>query len=50
MNASGQVTGTSRTADGDTHAFLWDGTTMLDLGTLGRHGLVAGAPSTPRGR
>ena len=34
INASGQATGTSITADGETHAFLWDGTTMLDLGTL----------------
>ena len=24
------------TADGGAHAFLWDGTTLLDLGTLGR--------------
>ena len=35
LNASGQVTGYSDTAEGDTHAFLWDGTTMQDLGTLG---------------
>jgi probable HAF family extracellular repeat protein len=32
---SGQVTGYSNATDGNDHAFLWDGTTMLDLGTLG---------------
>jgi len=32
MNASGQVTGRSTTAGGETHAFLWNGTTMLDFG------------------
>jgi probable HAF family extracellular repeat protein len=35
LNASGQVTGSSTTAGGETHAFLWDGTRMVDLGTLG---------------
>ena len=36
INDSGQVTGCADTAgDGTVHAFLWDGTTMLDLGTLG---------------
>ena len=35
INASGQVTGYADTAGGDTHAFLWDGTRMQDLGTLG---------------
>jgi probable HAF family extracellular repeat protein len=38
MNASGQVTGRASTADptaGEFHAFLWDGTTLRDLGTLG---------------
>jgi probable HAF family extracellular repeat protein len=34
LNASGQVTGWAYTADGHSHAFLWDGTTMQDLGTL----------------
>jgi len=28
------VTGEADTADGERHAFLWDGTTMRDLGTL----------------
>jgi probable HAF family extracellular repeat protein len=35
LNESGQVTGVSATASGAQHAFLWNGTTMLDLGTLG---------------
>ena len=36
INDSGQVTGTSfTTGDAAVRAFLWDGTTMLDLGTLG---------------
>jgi probable HAF family extracellular repeat protein len=49
LNASGQATGFSTTADGETHAFLWDGTTMRDLGTLGAR--TAGAlTSTTRGR
>ena len=35
INASGQVTGISDTADdGAVHAFLWDGTTMQDLNAL----------------
>lgn len=35
INASGQVTGSSRTAGSANHAFLWKGTSMADLGTLG---------------
>jgi probable HAF family extracellular repeat protein len=37
LNATGQVVGTSRTAGGADHAFLWDPTSrrMVDLGTLG---------------
>ncbi len=31
INESGQVTGTALTANGDHHAFLWDGATMQDL-------------------
>ena len=57
LNASGQVTGTSATAGGEAHAFLWDGTTMQDLGTLGGtysdgvaindSGQVTGSPTRP---
>jgi probable HAF family extracellular repeat protein len=33
LNASGQATGSSTRADGEAHAFLWDGTTMRDPGS-----------------
>ena len=35
LNDAGQVVGWSLTADGNTHAFLHDGTSLQDLGTLG---------------
>ncbi len=35
INDSGQVVGHSRTSNGQIHAFLSDGSTMTDLGTLG---------------
>jgi probable HAF family extracellular repeat protein/uncharacterized repeat protein (TIGR03803 family) len=35
LNASGQVSGSSATADGASHAFLYSAGTMTDLGTLG---------------
>ena len=57
INASGQVTGTATTTGGLQHAFLWDGTTMVDLGTLGgtysepsainASGQVTGVAATP---
>jgi probable HAF family extracellular repeat protein len=41
INAGGQVVGGADTASGETHAFLYDGTSMRDLGTLGGKGSVA---------
>ena len=35
INDNGQVVGTSYTADGTSHAFLWQNGTIKDLGTLG---------------
>lgn len=35
INNAGQIVGESSTADGYTHAFLWQDGVMLDLGTLG---------------
>ena len=35
INDRGQVTGTSATASGTQHAFIWDHDAMQDLGTLG---------------
>ena len=49
INASGQVTGNA-TLDGATaHAFLWDGTTMQDLGTLAEDGFSGGSRYKRRG-
>ena len=51
INDLGEVTGQSRTLDGDSHAFLYDATGMHDLGSLGgealgvainNHGTVVG--------
>ena len=39
INQSGQVTGMAVfSGGGSEHAYLWDGSTLMALGTLGRHG------------
>jgi probable HAF family extracellular repeat protein len=43
MNDAGQVTGTIDFDDLVAHAFLWDGTRLTDLGTLGRSGSLGNA-------
>ncbi|RYZ49775.1 MAG: hypothetical protein EOP07_23980, partial [Proteobacteria bacterium] len=37
INQSGQVTGESTTAKGETHAFIWKGAELIDLGTWKTH-------------
>jgi probable HAF family extracellular repeat protein len=46
INASGQMVGGYRNASGQEGAFLWDGTTLHDLGTLGGQQAVATATSS----
>ena len=60
VNENGQIAGTSGTASGKQHAFLWQSGKMTDLGTLGgpsstalainEHGQVVGSSSTAAGR
>jgi probable HAF family extracellular repeat protein len=45
INAAGQMVGGYRNASGQERAFLWDGTTMQDLGTLGGQQALATASS-----
>ena len=45
INGAGQVVGDSETASGDDHAFLWNGTSVRDLGTFGGHNSTALATS-----
>lgn len=40
LNNSGQVVGQSATANGESHAFLWDGHAMIDLGTTGEESMA----------
>lgn len=46
INNNGVVVGTSQTISGENHAFLYDGTSMLDLGTLDRWSLATGLNSS----
>ena len=41
FNDYGKVVGSSLTASGQTHAFLWEDGAMRDLGTLGQEGSIA---------
>jgi probable HAF family extracellular repeat protein len=53
LNDSGQVTGGSYTSVGgnaDFHAFLWDGITMHDLGTVEGRGSSVGTAINPSGQ
>ena len=45
INGAGQIVGDSETASGDDHAFLWNGTSVRDLGTFGGHDSTALATS-----
>src|SRR6184192_1267411 len=50
INDVGQVVGTSATASGTSHAFLWSNGTMADLGSLGSMGPSDGRGINNRGQ
>jgi probable HAF family extracellular repeat protein len=41
LNSMGQVVGQARVANGESHAFFFDGSQLHDLGTLGGHSSIA---------
>src|SRR5205085_4271221 len=50
LNPGGQAVGSSYTSSGDLHPFLWDGTAMRDLGTIGGSVNTTATAVNPAGR